>query len=223
MEKVKILLSYGTDTKNYIDAIEALGAEAAGKYLPDIDTNYDGLLLCGGCDIDPQRYGEQINGAVNIDTARDEVEFKLLRAFIEAGKPVMGICRGHQLINVFFGGSLYQDLPETNLHKGPPNTKEMIHEVTATPNSIVGRLYGEKFTVNSVHHQAVKVLGADLCVTSLWDGRYVEAMEHKSLPIFSVQWHPERMCFENQRDDAVCGADILGYFVDLCREHSGKS
>ena len=216
MEKIKVLLSFGNDYQNYIDALEAMGVEPTAKYLPDVDTSYDGLILCGGCDLNPARYGEAVDGAVNIDDKRDEAEFELLRAYAEAGKPVLGICRGHQLINVFFGGSLYQHLPETDLHRSK-DTPELVHEVSATKDGIVGKLYGERFPVNSVHHQAIKVLGSGLTATAFWEGLYVEAVEHESLPILGVQWHPERMCFKKQRDDTVCGADILRYFVDLCK------
>ena len=218
MEKIKILLSCGTKPQNYVDAIRALGAESTAKYLPDVDTGYDGLILCGGTDINPARYGEQINGAVNIDFERDEAEFRLLHAYLQAGKPVLGICRGHQLINVFFGGSLYQDLPEADLHKRQ-NDHDSVHEIKATPDSILGRLYGASFAVNSAHHQAVKELGTGLRATAIWNGQCIEAIEHITYPIFGVQWHPERMCFQNKREDTVCGADVLRYFLDLCRTY----
>ena len=220
MGKVKILLSYGSSVNRYIEAIESLGAEAVAEYLPPVDTSYDGLLLCGGNDIDPKRYGEEINGAVNIDYERDEAEFALLKAYVEAGKPVFGICRGYQLMNAFFGGTLYQHLPETDKHRSADSKYDLAHEVKAIPGSVLANLYGESFTVNTSHHQAVKVLGDGLRATAFWNDRYIEAFEHSSLPILGVQWHPERMCFACEREDTVSGADILKYFVDLCKKHS---
>ena len=215
MKKVKLLLSSGRDPINYVHAFTELGAEVTAGYLPEVDTTYDGLVLCGGTDIDPARYGEPPDGSLGIDSKRDEVEFALLEAYLRAGKPVLGICRGHQLINVFFGGSLYQHLPEADCHTGHKGI-DNVHQVTALPDSIVGRLHGEKLSVNSSHHQAVKKLGTGLRATALWQGQYVEAMEHTSLPVFCVQWHPERMCFDKSRNDTVGGAKILEYFLSVC-------
>ena len=221
MGKIKILFSCGAGIQNYIDAVNNSGAEATADYLPHIDTSYDGLILCGGNDIDPARYSEEINGAVDIDFKRDSVEFALLEAYINAGKPVMGICRGHQLINVFFGGSLYQDLPDADLHVRK-NGQDSVHVVTATKDSVVGKLYGDSFATNSSHHQGIKELGAGLLATAYWNSKYIEAIEHTSYPIFGVQWHPERMCFNNVREDTVCGADIIKYFIEICKRYRNK-
>ena len=218
MKKIKILLSYGDSAENYIDIIEQLGAEAVAKYLPSVDTSYDGLILCGGNDINPERYGEGMDGATDIHFERDTAEFALLQAYLNAGKPIMGICRGHQLINVFFGGSLHQDMPETHLHRGE-NHADLVHTVNAVPDSILGGLYGETFAVNSTHHQAIKALGNGLRATATWNDQYVEAIEHTKYPIFGVQWHPERMCGKHERKDTVCGADLFKYFIDLCEKH----
>ena len=218
MRRVKILLSCGANSQNYVDAVRELGAEVTASYLPTIDTNYDGLILCGGNDINPERYGEKLNGAVDIDFERDEAEFALLQAYIDARKPVLGICRGCQLINVFFGGSLYQNLPEADLHKRKNNT-DVVHSITAISDSIVGGLYGESFAVNSAHHQAVKTLGEGLLASAVWNCQYIEAVEHSTYPIFGVQWHPERMCFRNKREDTVCGADIFAHFLNMCQTY----
>ena len=217
MNSVRILLSGNTNLQYYVDAVSGVGAQADAKYLPDIDTSYDGLILCGGNDIDPIRYNEQIDGAKNIDRDRDAVEFALLKAYIDAGKPVFGICRGFQLINIFFGGSLYQDLPEASLHTNGEDFY-LAHSVTAKENSILARNYGESFSVNSSHHQAVKVLGDGLCATAFWKEKYIEAYEHKSLPIFGVQWHPERMCFGQKRDDTVDGSKLFEEFIEICKK-----
>lgn len=216
MKKIKVLLSGNTNRNYYVDAVRAAGAEPTDAYLPEIDTGYDALILCGGNDIDPKYYNEEINGAVNIDAARDAVEFALLKAYVDAGKPVLGICRGHQIINVFFGGSLYQHLQETPVHTNKEDFY-LAHPVTAREDSVLGRLYGTSFSVNSSHHQAVKEPGNGLIPTAWWDGKYVEATEHTTLPILSVQWHPERMCCTQTRPDTVDGMEIFKYFLGLCK------
>lgn len=216
MRKVRILLSGKTYLPYYTEALQQLGAEADASYLPAVDTDYDGLILCGGNDVDPSRYGEPINGAVDIDYVRDEAEWALLKAYVDAGKPVLGICRGFQLINIFFGGSLHQHIPETDLHRDSTGF-DRAHPVTALENSLLGAAYGTSFVVNSVHHQAVKRLGDGLRGTAFWNDTYVEAFEHTSAPIFGVQWHPERMCFQQKRTDTVDGAAVFEIFINLCK------
>ena len=217
MSKLRILLSCGDEPWLYEEAVSALGAEPTAKYLPDIDGGYDGLILCGGVDVDPARYGEELDGSVDIDLKRDEVEYALIKTYLEAGKPILGICRGHQILNVYFGGSLYQDIPEVDKHR--QSGEDMIHMVSARPGSILGKLYGESFAVNSIHHQAVKALGKGFCTTADWQGQYAEAIEHSEYPIFSVQWHPERICFRNKKEGVSDGAEIIKYFLELCEKY----
>lgn len=215
MSKLKILLSgpKNNNLEHYVSAVNKAGAEAVVKHLPDTDTNYDGLILTGGSDVDPKYYNEPVDGAVGIDNERDAAEFAILEAFVAVGKPVMGICRGHQLINVFFGGSLYQHLPESDLHRSATGEK-IVHEVTAIHDSILDKLYGTLFAVNSTHHQAVKNLGIGLRATAYWADKYVEAYEHTSLPVLGVQWHPERM---------DTGAKIFEHFIKMCEKEKNKT
>ena len=222
MKDIKILVSGSGDPKNnYAEALKALGVASVSKYAPEVDTDYDGLILCGGSDVDPARYGEDNHASSGIDTVRDAAEFALLAEFVKAGKPVLGICRGHQLMNVFFGGSLYQHLPNADVHT-MTSAGDSVHEITALPGSILGKLYGERFFVNSSHHQGVKKLGQGLVATAFWNDEYIEAFEHTEYPVFGVQWHPERMCFAHERKDTVCGASVLEYFVALCEKHAKK-
>ena len=213
----RILLSGKSNIQYYIDAVNAVGGEAIAKYLSEISTDYDGLILCGGNDIDPKYYHQEIGGAVNIDTQRDPVDFALLDAFVKAGKPVLGICRGHQLINVYFGGTLHQDLPEKALHTNGQDFY-IAHGVTAKEGSIVHKLWGSSFAVNSAHHQAIDRLGQDLVATAYWQDQYIEAIEHQSLPIYGVQWHPERMCVTQRRDDTVNGLGFFEWFLNICKK-----
>jgi putative glutamine amidotransferase len=216
MNPIRILLP-GRDRTNYIRAVEGVGGIAVEEWPCEIDASYDGLILCGGGDLHPSYYGEQIDGSRSIDDERDTLELALLKAYVDAGKPVMGICRGHQLINVFFGGSLWQDIPEAHLHTRIEG-KDQVHGVVAAPDSILERYYGREFSVNSAHHQAIRTLGAGLRATAVWEGTHIEAVEHISLPVFGVQWHPERTCFENRRRDTVDGARLFEHFLSLCSQ-----
>lgn len=215
MSKIKILISMKGETPFYIDALREAGAEPVAIEYPEVDLNYDGLLLSGGGDVDPAMYQEEINGSVRIDRERDKAEFALLKAYIEAGKPVLGICRGHQLINVYFGGSLYQHLPEAQLHTNKTDSY-ITHPVSAVDSSILAKLYGPSFVVNTSHHQAVCRLGEGLRATAYWEDRYVEAIEHETLPILGVQWHPEKMCAASKRTDTVDGMPLIAHFIQMC-------
>lgn len=215
-KKPKILLSV-SDNHNkryYIDAVNLCGGIAHAQYCPDISEYYDGLILCGGSDIHPKYYSEDIDGSVNIDTKRDNVEFELFKTFSDLKKPIMGICRGFQLINVVLGGSLFQDIKESDKHTNRSDYY-ITHDVEAMKNSIYENFYGEKFSVNSSHHQAVKKLGDGLNAT-LRHKNIIEGYEHKTLPIFGAQFHPERMCFSQKRTDTVDGAKLFEYFIKLC-------
>ncbi|MBR3933532.1 MAG: gamma-glutamyl-gamma-aminobutyrate hydrolase family protein [Clostridia bacterium] len=211
----KILLSVNTKRENYINAVNNCGGIAVAQYCPEFSTEYDGLILCGGSDIEPKYYNEPINGSVNIDANRDMAEFALVKAFVEKKKPIMGICRGFQILNVAFGGSLYQDISNSNEHRS--SSCDLVHSVTATKNSILYNMYGAEFFVNSKHHQALKEVGTgfDVMATTS-DKKIVEGIIHRELPVFGVQWHPERMCFENKREDTVDGSEIFRCFIGLC-------
>ena len=212
----RILISGHKFIENYIDAVEKAGGEPVAGYLPEIDLDCAGLILCGGVDVDPSRYGEALDGATDIDQDRDASEFALARAFIEAGKPVFGICRGSQLLNVYFGGTLHQHMFNTVLHRSGTDI-DREHEVEAVPNSVIEQLYGKRFVVNSVHHQAIKTLGTDLTVTHRSDDGIIEGFQHNSLPIFAVQWHPERLVDQRKRNHCVDGGKLFRYFIELCK------
>lgn len=214
--KPKILLAVNTKKEFYIDAVNNCGGVAVAKYCPDSSTDYDGLILCGGSDINPKYYNEEINGAVKIDEDRDASEFKLVKAFIDAKKPIMGICRGCQLINIAFGGNLYQDIENSKEHSSFSDY-DLVHSAIAKKDSFIYDLYGEKFCVNSHHHQAINKLGNGIeVIMTASNNKTVEGIKHNALPVFGVQWHPERMCFSQRREDAVDGKPLFEHFIKMC-------
>ena len=214
-----ILISTGGgDASGYAAAVEAAGGLAEVRYLPGPDPAYDGLLLAGGDDMDPALFGQENRGSRGIDRARDEAELALLDAFLGAGKPVLAVCRGHQVVNVWLGGDLIQDLDPALAPFHGGGEEDRVHPVRAAEGSLLRRLYGPVFPVNSTHHQALGRLGKGLAVTARSEGGVAEAVEHESLPLISVQFHPERMTGERARPDTVDGGAIFRAFLDMVRK-----
>lgn len=167
--------------------------------LRDYAKHLDGLVLQGGADVAPQTYSQTATRPEWIgDSARDMYELELLHEFVEAGKPVLGICRGCQLINVAFGGTLYQDIvsdvPEANPHVNDLYDSHR-HSIQFPPGSSLASLFPGQAAplVNSIHHQAVRDLGRDLMIEAVSAGdNIVEAVRHtKSRFVMGLQWHPE--------------------------------
>lgn len=154
-----------------------------------------GLLLAGGEDIDSRRYGEApgpISGPYSVE--RDEFEFGLVERALDKGIPILGVCRGHQLLNVALGGSLIQDLPLGEGESHAATTyyrKHRSHAVTISKESKLAEIYGVHAEVNSFHHQAIKNPGKGVVPVAWADDGIIEAFEVKDLPIIGVQWHPE--------------------------------
>ena len=180
-----------------------------------------GFVFQGGSDIAPGTYGETPieNGRWPGDAHRDAYELSILDWAVKQEKPVLGICRGFQLLNVYFGGTLYQDLglqTKTPVeHRNAEKYDRIFHEVECTPNGLIKKIYQQdRLTVNSVHHQGVKTLGKDLVVDakSAQDG-LIEAFHHAgSVPVLGVQWHPE---FSHTLSDVVVDPNpLLDYFLE---------
>ncbi len=169
----------------------------------------DGLVLTGGADIDPARYNAHRGPAVEaVEPIRDGVEFAILERAIARELPTLGICRGHQLVNVFCGGTLHQHVPAHAAFDHAPTTHW--HDVSIEPQSVLNELYGSSRAVNSLHHQTVDQVGPQLRVTACSQDGTVEALEHTLLPIVTVQWHPEMMI--GAREDP-----IFTWLVDQAR------
>jgi len=214
---MKVLIA-GTDkdTKNYQEALTRLGADFDVK-LTEIDFDaYDRLILPGGGDIAPERFGQEDQGSRRIDRELDDKQFAAFEAFAKAGKPILGICRGEQIINVVLGGDLIQDLPTAADHARPAEDVDNTHEAVNEKGSLMERLFGERCIVNSAHHQGAGKIGRGLKVTMRAAADVVEAIEHESLPIIGVQWHPERTHMASDAKGKVAdGSLLLQYFLNL--------
>lgn len=165
----------------------------------DYVSELDGLILQGGADIDPLVYGEPRSELLGpTDSVRDEFELELLRTFAAAGKPVLGVCRGMQLINVAFGGTLYQDLQAAGVaafaHREPELYDEHAHDVEFVADGWLRKIYGgaTRARVTSIHHQGVRALGQGLIVDATSTDGIIEAVRHAGHDFMvGVQWHPE--------------------------------
>ena len=212
----KILLSTGGgNASSYLNAVQAAGGMGTARYLPLPDLSYSGLLLAGGDDMDPSLFGQEDRGSRGIDRARDEAELALLDAFCAAGKPVLAICRGFQVVNVWLGGELVQDLSPALAPFHGGGEGDRVHPVRAVEGSLLWRLYGPVFSVNSAHHQALGRLGRGLSVTARSEGGVAEAVEHETLPLIAVQFHPERMTVAKAKPDTVDGGAVFRFFLDM--------
>ena len=171
----------------------------------------DGLLVPGGEDIAPEYYGEDPVPQVNyINRDKDRYDFELIRLAREQKKPIFGICRGFQVLNVAFGGSLYQDIPSqvpgSICHSQSQDLRNVpTHKVTMDENSVLGKILGKEIYTNSFHHQAVKDIARGFTVTGTAADGIAEAMECMDKKILCVQFHPENM------------AQRFGDFVNLFR------
>jgi putative glutamine amidotransferase len=166
---------------------------------PESLEGLSGLLLTGGSDVNPKRYGqERLRQSDSPDDARDELEFALLKAALAADLPVFAICRGLQLLNVFQGGTLIQHLPSSNVHRQKVEGAERgahpaAHRVRVAPETKLAAIVGSgELEVNSRHHQAVDRLGDGLTVSALSVDGVVEGLELPDARFaVAVQWHPE--------------------------------
>ena len=218
---MKILIAGEPEqTRNYQAALEAAGFQPVCQADTDAAAadGWDGLLLPGGGDIDPAFFHQPVQGSRLIDRETDLRQFRLLDAFVREKKPVLGICRGMQLINVYFGGTLIQHLPTASVHQYQDG--DQLHRTWTAKGSFLERLYGVTFVTNSAHHQGVGKLGRELRVIQETADFVPEALIHTTLPIIALQWHPERLCLSLARPDA---ADGLKLFTCWRRQLSQRS
>ena len=205
-----------SQTKRYEQWILPLSQEPFVTLDPSDILSCDGLLLPGGGDITPAFFGEHVNGSRNIDTRLDILQLDALEHALRKSIPILGICKGMQIINVAFGGNIIQHLQTADFHQY--QNGDQYHDTTFSPNSVLYHLYGTKGCVNSAHHQAIHYSGQNL-VPIQWCclDHCVEAIAHETLPILGVQWHPERL---DASKTSLSGLPLLRHFLQLCAEAS---
>ena len=170
--------------------------------------DYDGLILSGGADIEPMRYGEPLDDYVSYDIDRDNFEFQMMDNAFKKNKPIFGVCRGMQLINIYLGGSLFTDLKKIYDHLYLPQfflSKAFYRKnIKAFGRSFLNETGDERvLRVNSIHHQSVKDIGRDLIVVARDEHDIVQAITHKNKVIYGVQWHPEYLIFRKKQRDII--------------------
>ena len=179
---------------------------------------FDGLILSGGGDPDPNLYGEDcLQELGDITPERDAFELAILEEFLKTKKPILGICRGLQLMNVFYGGTLYQDIKyvDTNIqHKQKWLADLPTHDINILENNILFEIFGKKARTNSFHHQMIKDLGRELTSIATANDGVIEAIQNKNYPFFyGVQWHPEMMASRGN----LGMKKIFDKFIESCK------
>lgn len=208
-------------SSTYTTALVAAGATPV--LLPSVDPDHaaavvdrmDGILISGGGDIDPACYGAENVASTEIDPIRDNWELALVGAARATGKPLLGICRGAQLLNVAFGGTLEQHVWNSEVHTDLWNAQRTslrlgTHDVTLT--GMLREIYGkDRRWVNSYHHQSVDRVGEGLVVVAVADDGRPEGLESTGeWPALAVQWHPERLDLADEQP-------LFSWLVDACR------
>ena len=234
MEKIIIGISEGSKHANYEHwvkgepGVEIIKLSYHLDNFKDID-KCDGVILTGGCDINPVLYNQPgfmaYSDPKEIDEKRDEFEWKIMQHTEENQKPLLGICRGLQFVNVYFGGVLLPDIPSFGKfnHAKFNEGNDREHTIEVDPNSLLYKITGEqKGRVNSAHHQSVEIPGFGLVVNALSPDGIVEGMERREPEgkpyLMLIQWHPERMADQN----SSFVKKIKQSFLEATREFSNK-
>jgi putative glutamine amidotransferase len=191
--------------------------------LAAIVDSLDGLLLQGGTDVEPHRYGETpIKPEWAGDAIRDALEFDLIAAFLAADKPILGVCRGFQVLNVAFGGTLYQDIPSQHQHdvKVQHDSAQSYcganHDIALSADGLLAQLYGcTSGRVNSAHHQGVKTLASSLVAEAWATDQICEGLRSPAHRfVVAVQWHPE---FHHLDANLLPAAPLMQAFFAACQ------
>lgn len=198
--------------ENYQNASEQSGFKVEGYLSPtDAANECDAILFSGGGDVNPHLYGEENEKCVDVDDMRDKDEFQYLDAFSKASKPIFGICRGIQIINVYFGGSLYQHIGDGH--------KDGSHNINIIKNSFIDKAYPDGIRSNSSHHQAVKKLAPGFKISAISDEGIIEAIENPEKNIYATQFHPERMTLKYLSDLNSDGKNYFDFIYAITKKH----
>lgn len=187
--------------------------EEEAEYAAEV---FDGLLITGGGDIDPKKYGSDYV----CETTPEDIEasdFMLYRAFRKANKPVLGICRGIQVITVAEGARLIEDIPTYNGNEHnqrnfdpPAERSQAVHDCTFMNDTVIHKIFSDRHGVNSFHHQAAREVPEGFTLAAMSDDGIIEAFEKEN--VLAVQWHPERMIHDE------CHQELARTFVRMCRK-----
>ncbi len=221
-------------------AVENSGGQAFFSMDPSDIAACDGVILPGGLpDVDPSNYGERNTACDVIDPGLDMAQLKMLDTAAASNKPILGICRGHQLLNVYYGGTLIQDVAELEIHRFVPDV-ETLHDSVCVPGTPLYQLYGASGIINTKHHQAARKVARSFKIAQLWfapgisaqerrrflsrvqndeqadgsDWCMVEAIVHRTKPMIGLQWHPEHM-IDAPSPGTVDPKKLFDYFISL--------
>lgn len=207
MSAMRAAITFGNEKRldPYLVALQEAGIQAVRN--PASLHSLDGLLLTGGSDINPKRYGQENSGSSEVDDARDELEIRLLQEALAADLPVLAICRGLQLFNVALGGTLIQHLAGTEVHRQKPKNAEpgkhpAAHRIWVGPDTRLAGIIGAGgHDVNSRHHQAVEMKAESVIVSAISEDGVIEAIEKPGAAFaVAVQWHPEDRILVSEED-----------------------
>lgn len=212
----------------YLGAVKAAGGipvvlplEAEEADLKRLVSLFDGFLFTGGPDVHPFLFGEETHiHCGEVSAKRDSLEIALLHLVMEMKRPILGICRGIQLINIGLGGTIYQDIPSQFPHDFPVAHKQPFpyavpsHHVSVVPGTRLADIcHAKSIQVNSMHHQAVKDLAPGCIVSGTGPDGLIEAMEMADYPFFvGVQWHPEYLWSQDK-----AAANLFIQFIKACK------
>lgn len=211
--------------QNLVDVLTEAGALPIVLPLSDVENvkqyvdQVDGILLAGGSDVDPQNYNEQPQPLIkNVEPDRDEFEIAIIKEARKQNKPIMGICRGMQVLNVAFGGNLYQDLSYYDglaiRHSQTTPIEFKTHAVKFKEGSFLADIFGLEDSINTLHHQAVKDLGSIFEVTAWAPDGVIEAIESvdDGAKVIGIQWHPEETVATDPQSQ-----ELFNRFVELAK------
>lgn len=210
----------------YLHSIEQAGGipicipNATEETVETLLSRIDGLLLIGGADIDPFLFGEEPHAKIgSVVRDRDDSDLLLMNHAFKKQMPILGVCRGQQVMNVALGGTIIQDIPSqvdnALLHKQPSKRGELAHSVEVLTPKFKGIFETETFRVNTFHHQSVGKLGDGLKLSAVAKDGIIEGIEHESHPYcVSVQWHPEELAINGD----VYAQRLFKSFVEACKK-----